>query len=1043
MKTMHTSNLFRFIQTFIAALLLGIWPLGKASAQDYLGASNVLYQVEERNASPAGKQKKDASAQLQDDLKSFRESVTNLAPTDAAQRWLDLVDRAVKVQQQQAQNYNPSSIAIQPDDLLASLPPPTTWSALAAAIAARPPARSGGEIQEGGLRLLAAVLTGDVAARNNEIANLQVKAKTADQQSSYVYDSVLQQLGQATLAMSDDPDDILKSLGYQLAYGNGQSVQQLQVPNLVSLIGVEKTEAFLRKALVAPNVALQFNAPNDTSRLAQKLALELVDQLKTAQWGLVNSLDAVSLYEALDKHFSTPTNNLASLVGLTNDLPAMNPANFMGDNQRQGANVYYMLGLISQDRTADAVAVAKKFKGQSVEYLFDEAFKAMANAGFTSALDNFLNQLLSQDPTLPFWDQYVQVAADDGQTDRMLALVRAAAARDDLSDNQKATLHQILFKALLAADDVDGAVQQARQLIALDATTPSNNGYNGGQLGVMIARVGVLLQRPDLIEEGITTSKKWLATPAGQNFSSGNPGSVVAALAQILSEIKRGPEAESILTDALANATQPGTAQGGYSWNPGGAPRQILAELATLYYKAGRYDDVLTLLEQSPDWGAKDLSDLFDTSPFDVGDVSVVWLHTPGESPLPVPFMAASSLAATGQKVAAQKIDDAVLNHYPGLDRGYELLLSLNGTNAIPHLDELFSRDQFEERPLIWKAHLLRQENQLDEAEKIIRQAIAIDPSDGEEGRGDRMRAYSELAAILAARGDTQDANDNSNVVKAIRLSENADQFYTAGLLKHAIGMYEQALNYFSDAYCIQSRMAVQLAALGDIAGAEKHYRRAYELMPDSFGRVESHCFGCERVFDGERAQSIAEKVFVQLAAERPNKPQVHYLLGYLRTEQERYNEALTNYLTAVRLDPDYLNAWVKAQEASAQTLMPPQQRDEIAFNILRLDPLQRHAQADFQRVSNLNRLWTAVADAASHQPPPATDLFTLDASRNAMEKKEAAPASGQQMVQSEVIQQMQEQTENLSPARAVAQTSFVRVVGEMLMINNDSQGGF
>ena len=77
-----------------------------------------------------------------------------------------------------------------------------------------------------------------------------------------------------------------------------QGVQQLEVPNLVSLIGAEKTEAFLRKALVAPNVALQFNEPNETSRLAQKLALELMDQLKTPQWGLVNSLDAVELYEA-------------------------------------------------------------------------------------------------------------------------------------------------------------------------------------------------------------------------------------------------------------------------------------------------------------------------------------------------------------------------------------------------------------------------------------------------------------------------------------------------------------------------------------------------------------------------------------------------------------------------------------------------------------------------------------------------------------------------------------------------------------------------
>jgi hypothetical protein len=120
---------------------------------------------------------------------------------------------------------------------------------------------------------------------------------------------------------------------------------------------------------------------------------------------------------------------------------------------------------------------------------------------------------------------------------------------------------------------------------------------------------------------------------------------------------------------------------------------------------------------------------------------------------------------------------------------------------------------------------------------------------------------------------------------------------------------------------------------------------------------------------------------------------------------------------------------------------MLPQKRDEIAFNILRLDPLQRHAQADYQRVSNLNGLWTAVADAASHQPAPASDLFTLNASKSALEKKEAAPASGQQMMQSEIMQQTQEQSENLSPASAVGQTPFVRVAGEMIMNNNDSLG--
>jgi tetratricopeptide (TPR) repeat protein len=1038
MKTTRAQNIVRFIPVLATTIVLSAWSPGIASAQNYLGASNVLHQVEERNAKPAVKREKDATEQLRDDLKSFRESVTNLAPADAAQRWLEFVDRAVKLQGLNAQNYNPSSIPLEADDLMGALPPPAAWSELAKAIAARPPAKSGGEIREGGLRLLGATLTGDTAGRSREISNLQAKAKTANQQDSYLYNDIFSQLGQATLAMSDDPDDILKSLGYQIAYGNGQGVQQLQLPNLVSLIGAEKTEAFLRKALVAPNVALQFNEPSETSRLAQKLALELVDQIKTPQWGLVNSLDAVDLYEALDKRFGETTNSIASLVGLPNDIPNVNQGNFMGNNQKEGAEVYYLLGLISKSRTTDAVAVAKKFKGQNAEYMFEEAFKVMEDAGYTSEMDNFFHDLLAQDPTLPFWDQYVEIATAAGKTDRMVALVRTAAGHEDLSDNEKSVLRLILFKALLAADDVDGGVEQARQLIAVDATTPANNCYNTGQLGIMIARIGVLLQKPELVEEGIGTAKKWLATPAGQNLSDWEAGNVICSLAQILIDIKRGPEAESILADALANATRPGTQQQEYGWNQGGTARQFLTQLAVLYYKAGRYEDVLTLLEQSPDWGATNLSELFETQPMEE-DFSLVWLHTPGESPLPVPYLAASSLAALGQKAAAQKIDDALLDQFPGLDRGYELLLLLNGTNVIPRLDALFARDQFEERPLIWKAHVLQQENQLAEAEKVVRQAIAIDPTDGEEGRGDRLRAYAELADILDARGNQKDANTYHEIVKAVRMSEDADQFFTAGLISHAIPMYEEALTHFSDAYCIQARLAIQLAALGKNAEAEEHYRRAYELMPDSFGRVESHCMGCERDFDGERAQNIAEKVFTQLAAERPKQPQIHYLLGYLRQQQERYNEALTNYLTAVRLDPDYLNAWVKIQDVSQQTLMLPEERDEVAFNILRLDPLQRHTGAEFQRVSNLGGLWAAVAEAASHELPPISDLLTLNASKSAMEKKEAEPASDQQRMRYEMEEQLQAQRKNLSPALAVGQTPFIRVASAMIMYNNPS----
>ena len=73
------------------------------------------------------------------------------------------------------------------------------------------------------------------------------------------------------------------------------------------------------------------------------------------------------------------------------------------------------------------------------------------------------------------------------------------------------------------------------------------------------------------------------------------------------------------------------------------------------------------------------------------------------------------------------------------------------------------------------------------------------------------------------------------------------------GPMASAINQYREALTYFQDAYCIESRLAVRLAEVGKMDEAEEHYRRAYELMPDSFGRVESHCFGCEKAFEGEK----------------------------------------------------------------------------------------------------------------------------------------------------------------------------------------------
>ena len=623
----------------------------------------------------------------------------------------------------------------------------------------------------------------------------------------------------------------------------------------------------------------------------------------------------------------------------------------------------------------------------------------------------------------------MQLAAKAGKTDRMLTLARATAARDDLSKAKKTAIHQTLFRALLAAEQIEEGVKEMRRLINEDSSGRAYREETSGQLSIMLARIGILLQKPEWINEGIQAAQKSLEKPEGKNSSMTLSDSVAPALADLLVELNRGPEAEAILTEALAKVVKNSQATQTFEWREGGEARGYLVALATVYHKTGRHEDALTLLEKAPYWDAKDLAEINEDS-FGFDMASLNQLHN-AAAPLPVSFLAGNALVAVGKKEEARVVVNDLLNRQPGLDRAYELLISLGETSAMSKLDELFARDQFEERPLIWKAELLRRQNKLEEAEKVVRQAISIDPSDGEQGPNDRLRAYAVLADIREARGDKKEAEFFRGAVNAIRLSEKADKFYSAGLLKPAIKMYEDSLKLFADAYCIQSRLAIQLSELGLHDEAEAHYRRAYELMPDSFGRVESHCFGCERAFEGQRAQSLAEKIFTDFAKKTPEKPQVHYLLGYLREEQERHAEALPHFQTAVQLDPDYLNAWKKIQDLSTHVHLPAKENDRVAFNILRLDPLSRHVQANFEKVTDLAGLWNAVEAGQKQQAASATNLFTLTASKAAVEKKEAEPKPPEQNYQ-RIFQQQFQNLRRPSPARALAQTPFIRVASEM-----------
>src|SRR5205085_12618428 len=130
----------------------------------------------------------------------------------------------------------------------------------------------------------------------------------------------------------------------------------------------------------------------------------------------------------------------------------------------------------------------------------------------------------------------------------------------------------------------------------------------------------------------------------------------------------------------------------------------------------------------SPDWGIDDVAKTLRSRPN--------FNHGYTISPLPIHYIAAAALAGAGRQSEALNVLHQSLITDAGNDRSYELLLKLADTKATDTLDELFALDRFEERPLIWKAVLQQRAGNLDAAEKTIRQAIAIDPSDGEQGPG-------------------------------------------------------------------------------------------------------------------------------------------------------------------------------------------------------------------------------------------------------------------------------------------------------------------
>jgi len=237
----------------------------------------------------------------------------------------------------------------------------------------------------------------------------------------------------------------------------------------------------------------------------------------------------------MDKHFGRATNDTTRGSESTPPAPPnpalpdlANLAEGYDSSGRPQAQTYFLLGLVTKGRTAEAVALAKKINSASSDFRFEEAFTETAQAGYADALDNFFHDLLAQDPTLPYWGQYLKLAVQAGQTGRMVALVRTSLARPELSVSRQARLHEVLFQALLAADQVEAAVAESSQWTDPDteAATGNNSHFddlNPGQLGAFSPVLGFCNKDRNGPKKALVLQKNgWSGRPANEMI--GPPG---------------------------------------------------------------------------------------------------------------------------------------------------------------------------------------------------------------------------------------------------------------------------------------------------------------------------------------------------------------------------------------------------------------------------------------------------------------------------------------------------------------------------------------
>ncbi|MCL2105021.1 MAG: hypothetical protein FWH21_08235, partial [Kiritimatiellaeota bacterium] len=731
-----------WVTVALAGVCAGAWSAEEIKLR---GAAEVIRAVTAEQEAMREKNtgNKDSIENFLATVKAYMQGMDAQTPDAAAEGWLKLADQLLETGVAEDEDedrwsyrcYREKETAFM--SLVGALPPPDAWAQIREGLAKRQDVEYAS--RRSLLQVLMAYLAQDTEAAQNHLAVLTEKEK-GDKPDVSELESFLKD------GKQNVDDRRLKRLNDTLArtvsiYGS------IAIPDLVSLTSPEEAEALLRKVF-ARRIPFDTVAGEETLALAQRIALEMRDDWVMPHWSLVTgSPEGETLYDLFVKRFlpfeqEPKPDEVESTFYEPSHYHKMRPicealARLITPKLNAG-KIDEAVGLV-----LPYVSYALKAYPKDRKDVTD--FSRQRGAVPAKAQYDFHCQLLAKVPDCPINKGFIMSGIASGQVPAVEQLLTERLNTPGLSPEQRYALQDASVTLLLATDRIAEAIALRTEILADASKSRKDDRDARVRYALDTAALAALVNDTQVQNASLDTAiKRWKkGLESDESFWGGSTEKLILALEQC----GRASEVEPLLVELLVQKDD------------------ALTHLVNFYARHNRMADVVTLLEDAPWWDeAHDVLQLID---YDI------------ENPI------ANAFHETGRTAEAEQLLTAVMRESHSEDWAYELLLKMAGDKLdgfLVQMDALYARDAFEERPLIWKAEALRRLKRLEEAEQVIRHALKVDPTDGEQPAGERVRAYTVLGDILADRGKAEDAKFFRDVVEAVRLAGGGGKKARLGL---------------------------------------------------------------------------------------------------------------------------------------------------------------------------------------------------------------------------------------------------------------------